>query len=509
MYRDGSGPYYDKNVRVDTRGYPRDHFPNAGAAEIYWTKFDPGVAHTGKWTDKSMLSKPPLNGIQSLLNDEIYYLITTPGGKLTAFPRAAIDTTDADFGFVGWESNQPSNPTAAPVDQIFPMVQPSIEVVSTKQTYTAAWVKERFRVDFDLNYDGLWGTPQIRIPKGSLAAIPETPMRGNHDFDGWYTAGVGGAAWDFMAGRITEDRVLYARWARLYQIKVNASPADSGTVAASVAQTRAGAMVSLSARAYSGYEFVGWRTEKGGVVPPIAGAFSFAMPASDVELTALFKVVEQIVDPKPDPPAPDVPGPNVPGPVTPAKPKPPASKPASPDPPPGAVPKEETNEDAGAKVKTPDQKSAPEPKKPRLSEDDILRRALDRQSGDLLKDLFDGDIPAGNFGFRDAWSLLNLLMALIALICSAILILARVLRRRREEDDVPETTGRPRRLLGAAIAAGFIPAILFLLLEDLQLPATWVNRFTPLIGIFFLISIALHIIRGILKNRRSGMQESE
>jgi uncharacterized repeat protein (TIGR02543 family) len=212
MYRDGSGPYYDPNVRADVRGYPRDHFANAGAVEIYWTKFDPDVANGGYWTT------PPPNGIQSLKSNQIYYLVTNPptDNQLITFPRYTFDTTLANYGFLGWESNQPENPGDNPVNFRYPLVQPSVSVTSTKQTYTAKWVKDKFRVDFDLQHDGLWENPITNLPGGRKisAPTPEPTWKG-YTFEGWFMDPKGKVEWDFLKDRVYEDTTLYAKWTKV------------------------------------------------------------------------------------------------------------------------------------------------------------------------------------------------------------------------------------------------------------------------------------------------------
>lgn len=205
MYRDGSGPYYVENVREDVRGYPRDHYPNAGAVEIYWTKFDPDVASGGYWVS------PPPSGIQSLASPDIYYLVTDPpdDNYLVTFPRSSFDTLAIDVGFEGWQSDH-DDPHGS---GIYPIVQPSVRVESTKQTYTAKWNAFLYRVDFDLQHDDLWGVPLINVPTGSLISpLSPEPTREGYVFGGWYKDAACTLAWDFDTDTVTTDTVLYALW---------------------------------------------------------------------------------------------------------------------------------------------------------------------------------------------------------------------------------------------------------------------------------------------------------
>jgi uncharacterized repeat protein (TIGR02543 family) len=209
LYRDGSGPYYVADVRKDVRGYERDHYPNAGPVEIYWTKFDPGVATGGAWTKDI-----PKDAIESLKAKGVYYRITQPKETLEAFPRSAITNSDPDWGFVGWQSDQPETPGGTD----FPIYQPQDEVTSSKQKLTAVWEQQKFRVDFDLNYkvDDVpqLGTPMLHVPKGSAIDAPTEPSRGEkYRFDGWFQDSALTRPWDFTQDKVEGDLMLYAKWA--------------------------------------------------------------------------------------------------------------------------------------------------------------------------------------------------------------------------------------------------------------------------------------------------------
>lgn len=208
LYRDGSGPYYDPDVRFDTRGYRRDVFPNAGAAEIYWTKYDPGYDggdgidpdtdggnnETAVWSSGVPASIPnpddpanPYRVIPSLgfAANQNYYIMTgipnnlsAPSGYTKTMPRSALShSNEMNYGFAGWRSSQPdedlyltsgadistyptlidyllSNPVSGLPSAAFPLYQPNSRVLSTKQTLKGEWEKDHFRVDFELNYDG-------------------------------------------------------------------------------------------------------------------------------------------------------------------------------------------------------------------------------------------------------------------------------------------------------------------------------------------------------------------
>ena len=291
LYRDGSGPYYDPTHTVDAKGNPRDAFPNAGAIEIYWTKFDPGTE--GDWaTVPSQINNPtdpakPYFSTESLKYPGIYYVSTDvglPSPEIVAMPRSALIPDNAQYGFVGWRSSQPdldwSDPiwtaangtvsdyllthslddlkTSAP--DAFPLYQPGQVVPSTKQTLIAEWVLNEYRVDFSLNYaepptypdaaDNYWlpsatdnitggwtsaaGNeipPYVGVPFGDRIFQPKAdPIRDGFVFDGWYKESTLQTEWSFDADTTSGDIVLYAKWSLLtYSVTYHNNGATSGT----------------------------------------------------------------------------------------------------------------------------------------------------------------------------------------------------------------------------------------------------------------------------------------
>ena len=327
LYRDGSGPYYDSALTaVDTLGNPRDIFPSAGAVEIYWTKFNPGAE--GDWSVvPAQIGNPaditkPYFVVQSLnfLTNKMYYVVTgvgLPSPEIVAMPRSALTPDNPQYGFAGWRSSQPdmgwwdaawasANGIAEtnvsdfllvhavselPPDA-FPLHQPGQLVPSTKQILTAEWNRFVYRVDFSLNYadppahpnaaDNYWlpsladitqggyesamgivAPPYTNVPYGDRIYLPKAdPVRAGYVLTGWYKEPGLINAWDFASDTIQGDAVLYASWAPACNVVYHDDGADTGSAPADPdSPYPAGSTVTVLGEgtlARTGFAFAGW-----------------------------------------------------------------------------------------------------------------------------------------------------------------------------------------------------------------------------------------------------------
>jgi hypothetical protein len=187
-----------------------------------------------------------------------------------------------------------------------------------------------------------------------------------------------------------------------------------------------------------------------------------------------------------------------------------------------------------------------------------VQEMLDNQTpitglGRLLQNLADGNVPLAAPSYA-AWSLLSLIMSLLGLLISLLYALRYAWRRHRSEEeeneyemqlyvkygieppkeraqnasilDAKETAGlsgmscaeeaeddmkrkwRRRKLtLLLLCVAGVLTGILFLILDDMRLPMTWINNWTPLIGLVFVT----HLVMTLTHRRamRKGKEEEE
>ncbi|MDR0853109.1 MAG: InlB B-repeat-containing protein, partial [Clostridiales Family XIII bacterium] len=140
---------------------------------------------------------------------------------------------------------------------------------------------------------------------------------------------------------------------------------------------------------------------------------------------------------------------------------------------------------------------------------------LANQTGNPILDLINGNVPLGGFASKGAWSLLSLLMSLVAVVVSVLLVVGIFMRRREDDDEEAERfdedseeDDRRRRgkiLKTLTIIVGILTPIVWLILDNLNQPMVWINNWTVFVGITFIV----HIILLIVYKLRKGNEEQE
>lgn len=138
---------------------------------------------------------------------------------------------------------------------------------------------------------------------------------------------------------------------------------------------------------------------------------------------------------------------------------------------------------------------------------------LDAQTGDPLVDLLDGNVPLGGLGHSNVWSLLNLILAIAAVVSMLCMIVIIVFRSRAAriaaQYGVAESTdtkasgasGVILRILG--VVTGLLPLALFAVVEDFSRPMVFIDQTSLLIGLLFVIHIVFLVI-----NLRGGRKKA-
>ncbi|GHU63722.1 hypothetical protein AGMMS49983_07820 [Clostridia bacterium] len=127
---------------------------------------------------------------------------------------------------------------------------------------------------------------------------------------------------------------------------------------------------------------------------------------------------------------------------------------------------------------------------------------FEAQTGNILTDLLQGNVPLGGFAASGAWSLLSLMLSIIAVLSTLVLFLQKA-NRRRQRDDADRREGdedrqKRRNTIVTVCAAiiGILTPVVWLLLDDLRQPMAWVNQWTLFVGILFIVHIILRIVCG-------------
>jgi uncharacterized repeat protein (TIGR02543 family) len=234
-----------------------------------------------------------------------------------------------------------------------------------------------------------------------------------------------------------------------------------------------------------GYTFLGWAHTANATTATYSetGSKSFAITGD----TTLYAVWNRNIDggggttnnptPTPTPPNPN-----------------PTSPPAVEEPEP-RTPEEAEPEDSITTTGTDIETAGPEG----FNSGDMIK--FEAQTGNIFKDLMDGNIPLGNLSGKGAWSLLSLLMSLIAAIISIVLSIGLFRGSKKEEDfdtvnSEEEVRSKKKQLLTKllAIIVGVVTIVLWLILDDLSDPVVWINKWTLVIGLVFAAHIVLLVL---------------
>jgi uncharacterized repeat protein (TIGR02543 family) len=321
----------------------------------------------------------------------------------------------------------------------------------------------------------------------------------NYTFTKWNTA-ANGSGERYEAGatfNIAADTVLYAQWTvKTYTLNFDANGGTGGTASKIVSYgSSVGTLPGIDSGAPTrdGYTFDGWATARDAASADFTSSFIVNFTAAKT-VYAVWTYSgggggggeEPPVDP-PKPPAVD----------------PPAPQPVDPPKPPVVVP--QTPPTTGTEIR-PVAATVAEPAEPEaaapvttattsgFSADDQVK--LEAQTGNIFSDISSGNVPRGSFLGKGVWSLLSLILVLIAAVIAIFLICGAVVKRRRERDAESFTDEESQRYRGnilrlLSVAAGILTVVVWLVIENLNAPVSWVNQWTLPVTILFVVHIVL------------------
>jgi len=125
-----------------------------------------------------------------------------------------------------------------------------------------------------------------------------------------------------------------------------------------------------------------------------------------------------------------------------------------------------------------------------LSPGDVTK--IGAQSGNFLTDLFSGNIPLGSFSVTGNWSVLSLVLSLVAIVTAVISLVSTFMN------------GLGRRLFGGlAIVFGVLTPVLWAIIDNFGNPATILNNHTPVTLVLMIVSVICLALRGSRSRDRS------
>lgn len=330
------------------------------------------------------------------------------------------------------------------------------------------------------------------IAAGTAATRPQDPAKNGYSFDGWYKESTYATKWNFLDA-VNTDITLYARWVPeaassstpptpvAYYTLTYLANGGSGAPPASTSHA-AGSTAGIAGAGgltRSGYVFDGWRDAAGGRY----GAGSQVTMNADVTLWAVWVPVQ-------------------------------ASSSGS-----GSQSSSASSSDVSSSESSVSSATSSTPTGGLVvssggdsSVSSYSNNAKDQQMleeapvvngmGDMIKNVTQGKVPSGSITLDGAWSLINLTLAVAALLICAVIggfYIATLLRRKKEyyeehplvDDDQQQTKQRSGLLRLLAVVAGLLLPLLFILLENLGLPMVFINRYTMWFVIVFLLHLGL------------------
>ncbi|MCL2339925.1 MAG: InlB B-repeat-containing protein, partial [Actinomycetia bacterium] len=374
--------------------------------------------------------------------------------------------TQTGYHFTGWNTATDGTGAAYTDAQTFNYL------TAGDTTLYAQWAINTYTVQF-VDPDGNVLKTQTGVPYGTAATAPTPPDRPGYHFVGWNRS----------FNYITGDLIVTALYAINYYTVIFVDAVGNRLSVQTVAY--GDGAIAPAAPARTGYRFIGWDV-------------AFDRITSDLTVTALYVLIPVPPQPPVTPPQPPVP------PVTPTEPTP-----------------------------TPDVTPIPDTQSP-LSNAPV-------QTAPII----DNRTPLAS----GAWALLNLILSIVGALLALVTLAVFALRRKKKDDEEDSASqrqaGRPGQLqsyppvgpaagqanatyyaaddqaqqqnqqrsrghkLGviAAILLAIVAFIVFFLTENWRLPWVWVDRWTILhIIIFVLVIVAM--IWG-LKRKKAEQEEDD
>ncbi|MDR3305677.1 MAG: InlB B-repeat-containing protein [Clostridiales Family XIII bacterium] len=420
----------------------------------------------------------------------------------------------AGYTFTGWNTRE--NGTGSPYADGYAFAPYDI---AGNLTLYAQWKAIAYTVTYA---PGAHGTFAAQVTSGlhygnTTPAAPQTLSEAGWRFTGWTPS---------PAKAVVGTAVYTAQWAQSsYTVYYHGNGNTEGTTPGAVTLPHGSAWTAAAQGdlARDGFTFLGWSADSEAAAAALNPGDVNTL-TGDVHLYAVW----QVVTPPPVEPPPAV------TPRTPVNPpRTPVNPPVTSVTPPSDDPGEDEEDRAAAETTPAPPVQAPsgdveagtspqpesEPQAERLAAEGFAPRDVARieaQTGNPLTDLLGGNVPLGNGKSAAVRSLLSLILSIIAVVITVLLAVGALLRGRNKDEESEARAGergekekgrrRGRLLKLLAGIVGILTLIVWLILDDTSLPMAWINRYTLIVAVFFLVHLVLfaaYKVRGGRKNKFS------
>ncbi|MDR0853430.1 MAG: InlB B-repeat-containing protein [Clostridiales Family XIII bacterium] len=354
--------------------------------------------------------------------------------------------------FKNWNTKADGSGTSYAPNAVFEIADDTVLYADWKiNSYTVKFV------DFD---NSVLKTQPVDYNKNATA--PANPTREGYAFTGWDRSFTG----------IKANLTVKAQY-KLNTYAVKFVDFDGRAIDTQVVGHGSGATAPANPTR-EGYTFTGWDN-------------TFSNITSELTVTALYEENEVV--------------PTVPeeGPTTPSTP----TGTTTPNVPSGNQVDPEAGTVTEVEVEEPTEPEAAEPVQAEASVQSTLspevveyfapadQARLEAQTGNIVTDLANGNVPLGGFGASGVWSLLNLILAAVAAVGFFIIGYSAITKR------TYQFTARLVRLF--AIIASALTFIVWVILGQLHMPTVWMDNHTPVIMLLFAITVGLTVAFNVMK----------
>ena len=199
-------------------------------------------------------------GQQSKIVEDIS-IKTTPKTDYTIGESFVIEGGIIELHYEGGETGE-----LAFTDPSVTVTTPDMTTVGTKTvtveydgfvaSYQITVKAQTFKVTLDLNYDGAPEATIVEVEVGGYANEPETPIRTDYKFVGWFTDKECTTPFDFSTTTIDGNITLYAKWVKSITVSFNVD--GENIVKEEVEEKSTFAEYLAPSVLREGYQFLGW-----------------------------------------------------------------------------------------------------------------------------------------------------------------------------------------------------------------------------------------------------------